>query len=129
MTDQIREELDKMLNQWQNGTPVRTLAIGHPTRALKNEHGETVHESVNFRQAHALACVFEIIQVCMKTEPAGFVEYKDLAQPIARDHKLSGEEEGAALSFAWIVLQRGWSRALDGHTDREFITVTKKDDA
>lgn len=118
-----------MLHQWQGGTPVRTLAIGHPTRATKNVHGDTVHESVNFRQAHALNCVFDIIQTCMKRDPAGFVEYKDLAQPIARNHQLSAEEEGAALSFAWVVLQRGWARALDGHTDREFITVTKRDDA
>lgn len=129
MNDQIRDELDKMLHQWQHGTPVRTLSIGHPTRATKNEHGDTVHDSVNFRQANALDCVFTIIQLCLKAEPAGFVEYKDLAQEIAREHQLSAEEEGAALSFAWVVLQRGWARALDGHSDRDYITVSKKADA
>jgi hypothetical protein len=128
----VRSELSKVLEQWQAGTPVRSLAIGHRTRPkIDRATGHTVHELVDFRQLVALEFVFRLIDqiLGLGEEPIEYPVFQEHAQAIARVLSLTPEEYGAAASLAWVALHRGWVRALEGHADRDYITVTRKADA
>ena len=45
--------------------------------------------------------------------------------PAGYEIDLSAEELDGAESLAWKVLLFGWTRAIDGHKDAQYIEVTR----
>jgi len=128
MNDLIQDELRGVLSDWTGGKQVRSIALGHPVRELKDHNGKVLGEERHtFRQKVALECVFRLIENGLEVEgPIDFAWFHDMAEETGRGMQLSAEETGAAISLAWVALHRGWARALTGHPDHQYISVTRE---
>ena len=130
MNDLIQAELKSVLSDWKAGRTVKSIVLGHPVRQVTDRDGALVEERHVFRQKAAHECAFQIIEICL-VEPTteNFELFHDIAKEKARELHLSAEEEGAAISFAWAVLLRGWKRALHGFDDVHSIDIHRETNA
>jgi hypothetical protein len=114
-------ELEQIANDWHAGKSMRVLKLGH---------------SKNFRQLLAYECAFRLIAAFTSESyreslpgPVSHPEVETLGEETARELELTDEEHAAAVSLAWIALRNGWAKALAGHPEHQYITLTREAEA
>jgi hypothetical protein len=125
MKELINAELASVVNDWKAGRTVRSIIIGHPVRVANG--AEVRHD---FRQKKAHDCVFAIIDVGIHGGVVDdFEGFHVFATEVAREHGLTAEEQGAAISLAWVALRRGWKSALVGFQEHHAISLNREAEA
>jgi hypothetical protein len=124
MHDVIKDELLERIADWQQGKPIRTIAIGHRTR--RNDAGQEEPQHFRQRQAHDYA--FHLIEAGAQYElPLPFDIFSLLVQMAPAD--LTAEERQAAESLAWKVLAKGWRSTIGEFPEADQITLAREADA
>jgi hypothetical protein len=111
-------ELEQIANDWHEGKSMRVLKLGH---------------SRDFRQLLAYECAFRLIAAFTSESyretlpgPVSHPEVETLVREVAPELELTEEETGAAVSLAWSALRNGWAKALAGHPEHQYITLTRE---
>lgn len=131
MNDLIIDELRQVMNDWESGAPVTSIALGHSVREGKDDLGIRIDVPHVFRQKKTHAYVFELIDHALANPQASydFGQFDIVAQETARKFQLSVEEQAAGESLAWVALRRGWKRAIAGFNDGHSISVKREAEA
>lgn len=130
MHDLIQSELLTVLRDWREGNSVKSIALGHSTRAVIQADGTTAHQQHVFRQKKTHELVFRLIELFLNSAPVvDFAYFDEVADERARELQLSAEEKAAAQSLAWVALRRGWTRALSGFPESHTITLKRETEA
>lgn len=127
MQDLIHDELAGVLQQWHEGTAIRTIELGHQVKLETQRNGESEHVRNPFRQRQAHDYCFALIREALERAPIAWPEFQALTEIAPKD--LTLEERQAAESLAWKALARGWRNAVTGFADSRYITIARKADA
>jgi hypothetical protein len=137
MVTKIKADVLQALADWKAGKPVRTLELGHVHR-MKEHPGLSplIDSSEHLRhdQERAHAYCFHLIELFqlngVPETHEGFMKACDAYELVFRDgnNDLTAEELDAAESLAWKALLVGWAKAIDGHKDSAYTTITKPDE-
>jgi hypothetical protein len=129
----LRADVLKVLADWKAGKPVRSLELGHVHRMKENPGSSPMidiseHHHQDQERAHAYC--FHIIEHFKDGRPGSYEEFSVVCDGLERDFKketegLTAEELDGAESLAWKALLFGWSRAIDGHKDANYIEVAR----
>jgi len=103
MIDLIKNELQRVLADWDAGKPVRSLALGH------------AEQNIRQKVAHTLA--FELIRQSLSDD--GLLHMNAIPKEITKS------EEDAAISLAAVAKLQGWNRAIAGFPEAQYITIQK----
>lgn len=115
MNAAIQAELRTVMEKWHRREAVPALLLGHG-------HGG--------RQSLVHDCAFRIIDACLQTGATDdFEAFHHYAVELARDFKLTPDEQGAAISLAWVALRRGWKKALAGFGEMQATSLTREAEA
>jgi hypothetical protein len=124
LNDLIQDELRQVMKDWQAGTGVRSIPIGHSVR-LNQDGTEVPHV---FRQKKTHEYAFRLIDIGMHSDRG--LEYDEFCMLFGvAPPELSAEEREAAQSLAWKALSRGWKRAIAGFPEEQYITIQRDADA
>jgi hypothetical protein len=126
MNDLIRDELDEVLADWDDGRPIRSIALGHSTRTT--ETGERVPHVFRQKKAHDY-CFALITAAIAKEDPAPISWELFTLLTASAPGDLTAEERQAAESLAWTALTRGWKNAIAGFPNDRYITIARPADA
>jgi len=132
----LRKDVLKVLKDWKAGKPVRSLELGHVHRMKENPGSSPlidINQHFHQDQDRAHAYLFHILEafahedVRLPTTYEQFAGTCDILEAGFRDatEGLTAEELDGAESLAWKVLLFGWTRAIDGHKDAQYIEVTR----
>ena len=126
MNDLVRDELAKVLADWNNGDAVQSIALGHSMREVERD-GVRTQEHHIFRQKKTHEFVFALIEDNIEHLPlVDFVRFDAVAEEKAKEFRLTPEERGAGISLAWAALRRGWARAIAGFESAHTVTVKRE---
>ena len=135
MTQRIKSDVVKALDDWNAGKPVRSIELGHTHRMTHSE--EYLQSNANARnsvdlskrlyndQERAHAYCFALIEHFDAGAP-DHAEFQEFARDLAGQWTdLTSEEAIGAASLAWKALLVGWARAIDGHREARYIEVSR----
>jgi hypothetical protein len=126
MNDLIQDELSGVLQDWRDGKPIRSIALGHSLRL--NKDGQ--HERHVFRQKAVHDLAFHLIEIGLDPRHKALLDdFAAFRETWVRGPDLSQQEEEAAFSLAWVALHRGWTRAIANHAEHEYISIKREADA
>jgi fructoselysine-6-P-deglycase FrlB-like protein len=106
-------DLEQIMHDWHAGKSVRVLKLGH---------------SREFRQVHAYEGAFGIVVKFAEEgkSPESFAAVALAGDEVTRELNLTNDEQAAATSLAWIALRNGWAKAIAGHPEHQYITLTRE---
>lgn len=128
----VRTEIEKIAQDWQNGTAVRAIAIGHRSKPILDAEGRPTHEHepIKFDYHRAFDLVFRLLAAGLAQDhDFAWPDFHELAHAYMQECNASLEEYEAAASFAWVVMHRGWASALEGHHEKDLVTITRRAEA
>jgi hypothetical protein len=134
MAARIKADVLQALDDWKAGKPVRSVELGHAQRMVDQPGmSARIGDDRFFQdQERAHAYCFRILEWFSKegipfpADHDAFMKQCDVLERKFREQNdgLTAEELDGAESLAWKALLIGWQRAIDGHKDANYITVT-----
>lgn len=125
----VQSELEKLAKQWRDGTPVRVLAIGHRSKPKLDAQGHPTgeHQQIKFDHHRAFELVFKLVEAGLSQDhDFSWPEFHELAHAFGQECQATLDEFEAAASFAWVVMHRGWARSLEGHHEKDLVTISRR---
>lgn len=134
MGGRIKADVLQALADWKAGKPVRSVELGHIHRMVEHPGvSPSVDMSKHIRrdQERAHAYCFHLIESFFtngapedhETFLADCDEYEKRFRETNEGEGLTAEELDGAEGLAWKALIVGWKRAIDGHTEANYIEV------
>jgi hypothetical protein len=139
MTVTLKPDVLAVLKDWEAGKPIKSVELGHIHR-MKDVPGfsPTIDTSEHLfqDQQRAYDYAFHLIELFKINGVPGdhgdFLkacdEYEqtfDWGEVGPGGHHGLDHERNGAESLVWKALRFGWARAIEGHKESAYITVTK----